>query len=324
MPPCLSVQKLRVTLPDPDGRMLTVVRDVSFTVPDKGFHALVGESGCGKSVSAMALTRLPPTEPPARVSGSVLFRGTDLLALDPRHLREMRRRGGIAYVFQDPMSTLNPVLSVGFQLREACPPAGSRAAHSARDARLAMLLRAVGFAEPAPILRAHPCELSGGMAQRVCIAMAMAQEPALLVADEPTTALDVVTQRKVLDTMKELCTVRGTAVLLITHNLVLVSHYARTVSVLYAGQCIEDGPTADVLSSPLHPYTRALLAAVPRLQGPRELHPIPGRVPLPSEWTDEGCTFAPRCPCHTPATPCVPSRAACGSHTCFCAKPLFR
>ena len=316
---CLSVRNLRVGLPDPEGRMLTVVRDIGFDIPNNGFHALVGESGCGKSVTAMALTRLPPVVAPARVSGRVLFRGIDLLSLSAARLRQMRRRGGIAYVFQDPMSALNPVLTVGLQLREACPRDRSR---TDCEARLADLLRAVGFPEPAAVLRAYPCELSGGMAQRVCIAMAMAQEPALLVADEPTTALDVITQRMVLDSMKALCTASGTAVLLITHNLLLVSQYARTISVLYAGQCIEDGPTAEVLSHPFHPYTSALLAAVPRLTGPREPHPIPGRVPLPSEWSDTSCSFAPRCSRCDAGMPCAVTRFAKGSHSCFCAKPM--
>lgn len=315
---CLSVRNLRVGLPDPMGRMLTIVRDIGFDIPDNGFHALVGESGCGKSVTAMALTRLPPVVAPARVSGNVFFRGIDLLALSAPRLRQMRRRGGIAYVFQDPMSALNPVLTIGLQLREACPRDCSR---SDCEARLLDLLRAVGFPDPALVLRAYPCELSGGMAQRVCIAMAMAQEPALLVADEPTTALDVITQRLVLDSMKALCAANGTAVLLITHNLLLVSQYARTVSVLYAGQCIEDGPTAEVLSHPFHPYTSALLAAVPRLTGSHELHPIPGRVPLPSEWKDTGCTFAPRCSRYDPKHPCAATRFVQGEHSCFCAKP---
>lgn len=293
--PLLQVEDLRVALPFPGGgEPVEVVRGVSFRIPEGGFHALVGESGCGKSVSAMALTRLPPADG-GRVSGRVLFRGRDLLALPPRELREARRDGGVAYVFQDPMTSLDPVLTLGTQLREAAPRSMSRAA---REAMLRELLAEVGLPDADRILRAHPCELSGGMAQRACLAMALAQRPALLVADEPTTALDVLMQRKVLDRMRALCRARGAAVLLITHNLALVSAYAETVSVLYAGEVVEEGPVPDVLSRPAHPYAAALLRAVPRLEGtPAEaLATIPGRVPPPREWGRPGCTFADRCP----------------------------
>ena len=295
--PLLEVSDLRVALPFPDGGApVEVVRGVSFRVPEGGFHALVGESGCGKSMGAMALTRLPPTDADAaRVSGRALFRGRDLLAMPPRELRAARRAGGVAYVFQDPMSALDPVLRLGTQLREAVPDGVPRAA---REARLRELLAEVGLPDADRLLRAYPCELSGGMAQRACIAMAMAQEPALLVADEPTTALDVLVQRKVLDLLSALRRAHGTAVLLITHNLALVSAYAETMSVLYAGQVVEDGPVAEVLARPAHPYTAALLRAVPRLEGTdvADLATIPGRVPPPREWGRPGCAFAPRCP----------------------------
>lgn len=317
MPPCLTVRNLHVCLPDPGGASVEVVRGVSFEVPEGGFHALVGESGCGKSVTSMALTRLPPADA-GSVSGSVRFRGTELLTLSPESLRAFRGRGGIAYVFQDPLSTFNPVFTVGSQLREACPRGTPR---RVREARLRELLQLVGFAEPGPVLRSYPCQLSGGMAQRACIAMAMMQEPALLIADEPTTALDVITQRTVLDTLQRLVRAANVAVLLITHNLALVSHDAQTVSVLYAGQVVEDGPVRAVLSHPSHPYCRALLAAVPRLSGARAeaLRPIPGRVPPPREWAAQRCTFAPRCPFHNPDKPCSPVwREAGAGHGFFC------
>ena len=291
----LDVRDLRVALPFPGGGTAEVVRGVSFRVPAGGFHALVGESGCGKSVTAMALTRLPPADGAARVSGRVLFRGRDLLAASPRVLRAARRAGGVAYVFQDPMSALNPVLRLRTQMREALPRGLSRAA---ADDRLAALLGEVGLPDPRAALRAYPCELSGGMAQRACLAMALAQEPALLVADEPTTALDVLMQRKALDLLRDLCRARGTAVVLVTHNLALVSAYAETVSVLYAGQVVEDGPVPAVLSRPAPPYTDLLLRAVPRLEGsrPEDLATIPGRVPPPRDWAALPCAFAPRCP----------------------------
>lgn len=293
--PLLDVRDLHVALPFPGGDSVEVVRGVSFRVDAGGFHALVGESGCGKSVTAMALTRLPPADAAARVSGRVLFRGRDLLAASPRELRAVRRSGGLAYVFQDPMSALNPVLRLRTQMLEALPRGLSR---GAADDRLVSLLAEVGLPDPRAALRAHPCELSGGMAQRACIAMALAQEPALLVADEPTTALDVLMQRRVLDLLRDLCRARGVAVLLITHNLALVSTYAKTVSVLYAGQVVEDGPVADVLARPAHPYAAALLRAVPRIEGtrPEDLATIPGRVPPPRDWAALPCAFAPRCP----------------------------
>ena len=318
--PLLAAEDLRVSLPFPGGGLVEVVRGVSFRVPAGGFHALVGESGCGKSVSAMALTRLPPADGAARVSGRVLFHGRDLLAASPRELRAARREGGAASVFQDPMSALNPVLRLRTQMREALPRGLSRAA---ADDRLAALLGEVGLPDPRAALRAYPCELSGGMAQRACLAMALAQEPALLVADEPTTALDVLMQRKALDLLRDLCAARGTAVLLITHNLALVSMYAKTVSVLYAGQVVEDGPVPDVLAHPAHPYTAALLRAVPRIEGtrPEDLATIPGRVPPPRDWAALPCAFAPRCPraCEACAAAPAPWRGVAPRHGARCA-----
>lgn len=297
MPPVLEVDDLRVALPEPGGGVpVQVVRGVSFRIPENGFHALVGESGCGKSMTAMALTRLPPADARASVLGRVVFRGRDLLTLSPRQLRRARGENGVAYVFQDPMEALNPVLSIGAQLREAVPGSVPRAE---RDAFLVELLREVGLGDDAGrVMRAPPCELSGGMAQRCCIAMALAQRPALLVADEPTTALDVLVQRKVLALLRSAAKARGCAVLLITHNLALVSEYAESLTVMYAGKAVEDGPVAEVLASPAHPYAAALLGAVPRLEGSRveDLAEIRGRVPPPRDWGAPGCAFAPRCP----------------------------
>ena len=302
--PLLSVRDLRVSLPFPGGGApVEVVRGVSFDVPDGGFHALVGESGCGKSMTAMALTRLPPTDS-AVLSGRADFRGRDLLSLSARELRAARREGGIAYIFQEPIPALDPVLSLGTQLRET----GATAAEADE------LLSAVGL-DPA-VRRKYPCELSGGMAQRVCIAMALAQKPRLLIADEPTTALDVLVQRKVLDLLRSLCRARGVAVLLITHNLALVSTYAETMSVLYAGEVVEDGTMREVLARPAHPYTAALLRAVPRLEGTRveDLAVIPGRVPSPREWGADPCVFRARCPyadsCDAPKARCTREKSA--------------
>lgn len=287
----LSVRDLHVTL-KADGAAVEIVRGISFDVEAGGFHCLVGESGCGKSVTAMALTRLPPTDE-AVCSGEVGFKGRNMLELRGSALRTMRGLGGIAYIFQDPMSALNPVLSIGLQMREALP-AGMSGADERR--RILELLALVDLADGVKVLKSYPCELSGGMAQRICMAMAMAAEPALLVADEPTTALDVVTQKRVLELLDGICRKSGTSVLLITHNLGLVARYAKSLSVMYAGLIVESGGVGEVLSNPRHPYTTGLLAAVPGLDsgGVETLATIPGRVPAPSEWGG-GCTFAPRC-----------------------------
>lgn len=287
----LNVNDLRVSL-RADGRMVEIVRGISFDVKPGCFYGLVGESGCGKSVTAMSLTRLPPTDS-AACSGEVLFQGRTVLGLRGSELRAIRGHGGISYIFQDPMSALNPVLRIGVQMREALPRGLSRtAAHQ----RLLELLSLVDLTGADKILKSYPCELSGGMAQRICIAMAMAAEPALLVADEPTTALDVVAQKRVMDLLEGICRKTGVAVLLITHNLGLIAGYAESVSVMYAGLIVEQGDVKDVLSRPAHPYTSGLLAAVPGLDGGgvETLATIPGRVPPATAW-GTGCAFAPRC-----------------------------
>ncbi len=271
-----------------------LVRGVSLDVPPGAFVALVGESGCGKSLTAMSVTRLPPTDG-AVLTGSVRIDDTEVLSLSPRELRAIRARA-VSYVFQDPTSSLNPVLSVRTQLREALPP-GTRDS----DALLLDLLARVRVPDPPRVLAAYPHELSGGLQQRVVIAMAIAARPRYLVADEPTTALDVTTQRSVLDLLDALRKADGIGLLLITHNLGLVARYAETVHVMYAGEIVESGPAAKVLSAPRHPYTRGLLAAVPSLdlESIDGLQGIPGHVPPPSEWTS-ACTFAPRCPLASP------------------------
>ena len=311
----LSVRQLRGSL-ETGGRRLPIVRGISFDIAAGGFHALVGESGCGKSVTAMALTRLPPADG-AACEGEVLFKGRDVLGLRGAALRAVRGHGGIAYIFQDPMSALNPVLRIGVQMREALPAGMSRSA--ARE-RLGGLLASVDLPD-ARLLDAFPCELSGGMAQRVCLAMAMAAEPALLVADEPTTALDVVAQKTVLELMERVCRGVGTSVLLITHNLGLVARHADTVSVMYAGRIAESGTVEEVLGGPAHPYARGLLAAVPPLDGGTvdDLATIPGRVPPPAEW-GRGCAFAPRCPLAMPicSQEDPPEIALGGGHAAWC------
>ena len=258
----LRVEDLRIAF-RMEGRRSVPVRGVSFEIPKGGRVALVGESGCGKSLTALSLGGLVDR---AEISG--VIHGS------PR----------IAYIFQNPMQSLNPVMRVGKQIEE-----GRKEGRSAEE-----LLEAVGL--PTEAVRKYPCELSGGQQQRVMIAMALAQEPELLVADEPTTALDVTTQKEVLDLVARVADERQMAVLLITHNLGLVSMYSEYVNVMYAGQIVERGLVAEVLANPRHPYTQGLLAAVPRLDAPKDapLADMPGTVPPPWDWP-EGCAFHPRC-----------------------------
>ena len=265
----LKVEHLRIAF-RLEGAVSVPVRDVSFEVPANGRVALVGESGCGKSLTALAVGGLVDR---AEVSGVV--------SGSPR----------IAYVFQNPMQSLNPVMRVGRQVGEGLRGAARRDA----DARVAALLESVGL--PRGTARRFPCELSGGQQQRVMIAMALAQDPDLLIADEPTTALDVTTQKEVLDLVNRVADERRTAVLLITHNLGLVAQYSSYVYVMYAGEIVERGSVPVVLGGPIHPYTRGLLAAVPRLDLPKDspLVGIPGTVPPPTAWPS-GCAFHPRCP----------------------------
>ena len=313
--PLLEVENLSVTFRTPGGEV-TPVPEVSLRVRAGERVALVGESGCGKSVTALSLTALPPTDR-ARRAGAIRFDGHDLLG-DPKALRAVRR-GGIAYVFQDPMASLNPVLRVRAQIAEALPAGLPRAAR--RD-RILGLLADVGLPDPARAAEAFPCELSGGQCQRVMLAMALAADPRLLVADEPTTALDVTTQRRILGVMDGLARKRGMAVLLITHNLGIVANYMQRLYVMYAGRLVESGPVRDVLAAPRHPYTRGLLAAVPslRLDKPR-LRDIPGTVPPPGRFP-AGCAFAPRCPRAVPAcSAAVPPLAEAGGRALRCLNP---
>ncbi len=300
--PLLQVVNLAVTFRQ-EGVETTPVRSVSLTVHAGERVAVVGESGCGKSLTALALTRLSPTDR-ARVSGRVLFEGTDTLTLGTRALTRVRGQG-IAYVFQDPTASLNPVMRVSDQIAE-CLPDLRRAD---RLAAAIDLLTKTGLPDPARAARAYPCELSGGQQQRVMLAMALAARPKLLVSDEPTTALDVTTQRHVLNLIDDLTDAYNMAVLLITHNLGLVAGRMERVYVMYAGQVVESGAVTDVLARPRHPYTRGLLSAVPLLDAPRNtpLQDIPGTVPSPDAWP-AGCAFAPRCTddeprCHTDQPP---------------------
>ncbi|SDR63751.1 oligopeptide transport system ATP-binding protein [Rhizobiales bacterium GAS113] len=304
----LSVEGLGVTFQTEAG-VLPAVHDVSFTLKRGETLALVGESGSGKSVTSLAIMRLTPPAPRARLTGSALFRGRngdvrDLVAL-PESTMESVRGNEISMIFQEPMTSLNPVLPVGLQIAEAI------IYHRAQGRRQALeeaerLLELVGIAEPRRRLSAYPHHLSGGMRQRVMIAMALACDPSVLIADEPTTALDVTVQAQILELLKDLQARTGTAILFITHNLGVVAEIADRVMVMYAGRIVEQGGTVPVLKQPLMPYTKGLLRSVPRLElvgvGAAPLEAIPGNVPDPLR-LPQGCSFHPRC-AHSEKTVC--------------------
>ncbi len=312
----LDINRLSVTFHTPGGDV-TPVPEVSLRVGCGERVALVGESGCGKSVTALSVTALPPTDRAVR-TGEIRFNGVNLLG-NPEALQAARRHG-IAYVFQDPMASLNPVLRIRTQIAEALPPLPK----AEQRARILELLADVGLPDPARAADAFPCELSGGQCQRVMLAMALAAEPKLLIADEPTTALDVTTQRRILGLMDELARKRGMALLLITHNLGIVANYMQRLYVMYAGRIVESGSVQDILRAPRHPYTRGLLAAVPSLQldKPR-LQDIPGTVPPPGRFP-AGCAFAPRCPVATPTcAEAVPALSTEGDRAWRCPHTTF-
>ena len=267
---------------------------VDLAVGDGETVALVGESGCGKSVTAAAILRL--IEPPGHIAhgSSVRLEGRDLLALGAKEIRAVRGNH-VALVFQEPLSALNPVLKVGAQIAETVRAHEAVSRGTARWRAIEML-GAVGIPEPARRALAYPHQLSGGMRQRVLLAMALVCHPKLLLADEPTTALDVTIQAEILELLDRLQHKLGMAVLLITHNLGIVAERTRRVYVMYAGQIVEEARTEDLFARPAHPYTEGLLAAIPRLDERRaRLRAIPGQVPPADAWP-AGCRFHPRCP----------------------------
>ena len=292
-PPLLEVRDLAVRFTGPDG-VARAVDGVDLLVGEGETVGLVGESGCGKSVTALALLRL--IEPPGYIAhgSSVRLEGRDLLALGAKEIRAVRGNH-VALVFQDPLSALNPVLKVGDQIAEAIRAHETVPRGTARW-RAVEMLQAVGIADAERRASAYPHQLSGGMRQRVLLAMALACRPQLLLADEPTTALDVTIQAEILELLDALQRKLGMAVLLITHNLGIVAERTRRVYVMYAGQIVEEAPTAALFAGPAHPYAEGLLDAIPRLDERRErLRAIPGQVPPATAWP-AGCRFHPRCP----------------------------
>ncbi|MBI5442130.1 MAG: ABC transporter ATP-binding protein [Deltaproteobacteria bacterium] len=289
----LRVEGLAISFPSPQGEV-RAVRGVGFRVARGEAVALVGESGCGKSLTALSVIGL--VRPPARrVAGEIRFQGRDTATLSPSELRALRGRE-IGMIFQEPSASLNPVFTVGYQLGEALARDG-RIPRAVIRARAVELLRDVGVPDPEGRLHAYPGELSGGLRQRVMIAIATACRPKLLIADEPTTALDVRVQAQILGLLLRLRRERGMALLLITHDLAVVAQSADRVVVMYSGHCVEEAAVAELFRSPLHPYTRGLLGSMPG-HGlvPRKgrLPAIPGSVPSPSK-LPSGCPFRDRC-----------------------------
>lgn len=291
--PLLKVESLSVRF-DGAPAGINVVDDVSFSVAKGRTLCIVGESGCGKSVTALALMGLLPTPPARIVGGRALFEGKDLLALPDRERADMRGNQ-TAMIFQEPMTSLNPVFTVGDQITEGILR-HRKISKAAASERALEMLRRVRIPAPEKRMRAYPHELSGGMRQRVMIAMALANEPQLLIADEPTTALDVTIQAQIISLIHQLQKESGMAMILITHDLGVVAEVADEVVVMYAGRVVESGPVDDIFADPQHPYTIGLMGSVPSL-GRRQgrLTTIPGTVP-PAELMPRGCRFSPRCP----------------------------
>ena len=288
----LEVRDLSVSFRTRAGTVTAVDR-LSFTLHRGEVLGIVGESGSGKSVSMMSLLQLI-RDPNATIGGEAVFRGNDLLAMRERDIRSLRGRE-IAMIFQDPMTSMTPVYTVGWQIAEQVRTHASVSRRDARE-RAVELLDEVGIPDPRRRVDDFPHEFSGGMRQRAMIAMALANNPALLIADEPTTALDVTTQAQILALMRRLQADHGSSIILITHDMGVVSHLADQVLVMYAGRAAEQGPKRDVFHRPRHPYTWGLLDSVPRPNEPRvrRLPTIPGSPPSPLD-VAPGCPFAPRC-----------------------------
>jgi peptide/nickel transport system ATP-binding protein len=292
----LEVQNLQTHFGTPDG-VVRAVEGLSFHIDAGETLGIVGESGCGKSVTSMSILRLIQ-EPPGKIAGSIRFEGRDLLTVSEQEMRGIRGNA-ISMIFQEPMTSLNPVLTVGQQIGETVRLHQGKNARDA-EAKAVEMLTLVGIPAPGRRVREYPHQLSGGMRQRVMIAMALACNPKLLIADEPTTALDVTIQAQILDLMRDLKTRMGSAIMLITHDLGVVAEMAQRVVVMYAGRKVEEASVSEIFANPMHPYTRGLLGAVPKLGssldegGRARLAEIPGLVPSLRK-PIVGCAFAGRC-----------------------------
>jgi len=314
--PTLSVSNLSVRF---RGQPVDLIDDVSFSIRPGETLALVGESGCGKSVTSLAVMGLLPPRAAQVRAGSIRFRGQEILGMSPAALQDLRGNR-MAMIFQEPMSSLNPVFTVGDQVAEAVRRHRNCTQAEARDRALEMF-RKVRMPAAEKRLDDYPHQLSGGMRQRVMIAMALANDPSLLIADEPTTALDVTIQAQILDLMRELQAETGAALLMITHDLGVVAEIADRVAVMYAGRIVESGPVGAIFDAPQHPYTLGLMGSMPAIAGRQgRLLTIPGTVPGPDAMPP-GCRFASRCPfadaaCDA-ARPPLQADAAGHAHACL-------
>jgi oligopeptide/dipeptide ABC transporter ATP-binding protein len=317
----LAVQNLAVQFTTPDG-IVDAVSDISFAIRQGETLCIVGESGCGKSVTAQAILRLIASPPGKIVSGKLLFDGNDLLALNQRQMQQIRGND-IAMVFQDPMTSLNPVFTIGFQLIETLRMHQGVSKKQGRE-RAIELLKRVHIPDAHKRIDQYPHELSGGMRQRVMIAIALACSPRLLIADEPTTALDVTIQAQILDLLGELKETMDMAVMFITHDLGIVAEIADSVLVLYAGKVAERGSAVEIFQSPRHPYTVGLLNSVPRMSAQQQrLHVIPGTLPDPTRY-EPGCRFFGRCTRRSAQCAQLPPEQAVGAsstHSVACFHP---
>jgi peptide/nickel transport system ATP-binding protein len=295
--PILSVENLQVEFDTRDG-VARVIHDLSFDIRSGETLGIVGESGCGKSMTALAIMRLIPS-PPGRISaGTIRLEGEDLVAASEVRMREVRGND-VSMIFQEPMTSLNPVYTIGEQIAEAVRLHEGLNRKDAHD-RAVEMLREVHIPAAERRVGEYPHQMSGGMRQRVMIAMALACRPKVLIADEPTTALDVTVQAQIFDLLEELKEQTNTAIIMITHDMGAIAEMAQRVVVMYAGRKVEDGPVGEILSNPRHPYTQGLISCVPHLEAdpPAERPPlveIPGMVPSLTELSRPGCPFAPRC-----------------------------
>ncbi len=288
--PLIEVKDLTVSFEE-DGEDIEITDKVSFQISSGEIFGLVGESGCGKTVTALALLKLLPMPGGKILSGSVLLKDRNIISLAPEQIRHVRGKD-ISMIFQEPAAALNPLLNVNAQLMECFE---YHAFDGDKEKRVNELLNRVGFPDPTRILNAFPHELSGGMLQRVMIAMALIMHPDLIIADEPTTALDVTVQAQIMELLVEMKEEMETSILLITHNLGLIAQYADRLAVMYAGRIVEESDVRTFLNGPLHPYTKGLLDALPKLTTEHsEIVPIPGQVPQPKDYAS-GCRFRDRC-----------------------------
>ncbi|MCX7380372.1 MAG: ABC transporter ATP-binding protein [Alphaproteobacteria bacterium] len=317
----LRAEKLGVAFRIPGGRT-QAVDGVTFELRHGETLGLVGESGSGKTLTSLALMRLLESPPTELSADSIVFEGRDLLTLSEAEMADLRG-ARLSMIFQEPMTSLNPLMPVGKQIDEPLIRHLGLSSAEAR-ARSEALLARVGIPRPSEAAQRYPHQLSGGMRQRVMIAIALACRPSVLVADEPTTALDVTIQAQILDLLRELQDELGTAILLITHDLAVIAETAHRVAVMYAGRIVETGPVAALFATPLHPYTEGLLRSIPRITRARqaELPEIPGMVPAPGQ-LPAGCAFAPRCTfadaaCHTERPALEPAE---GGREVACWKP---